>query len=471
MKVILKYAILSLVLILSAPGFLWAQVTVSNDVNVLQNLKKQNDCTGSLKGWQITSASATGDGITADAAGYLEGLSLNRIKLCGTLTISYLPELKVLEISETGADDIILDALPALKDLHLGYIQPANFRFLRAMPNLERLQLDSAGLSDIAILADLPLLHELDLSYNHVGSLAPLNGLQNLETVSLYHNNITNVAPLASLTQLAQLDLGVNHITDISPLQGLNELKVLKLEANRLMDISPVQKLLKLTDLDLSENLISDISVLKNLPELVKLDLEDNLVRDLSPLKEGLSRFENMALKGNNIPLHQLYDAVGGSRWAADQRDVYFLQRVQYLPVLNYWVIPQEDLKINDVVSSVRIEGPKGGAVYDAEKGRVVFQQAGNYKIVLKNEALKSEANGQSMAATKSGVITVLDVLPDEMEIFKGREEMISPAVANTLYMLLQTHGVVEVLDDRDPYFNAMWLLKNEVKLKKLYWQ
>ena len=460
---------LALILLATCPAM--AQVTDAGDINALQRLKNTNNCNGVLDDWRINGDSVEGPGIEADANGHLAGLDLDGQDICGVLTLRDLSELRILRISGAYLDGMLLDGLPRMQELRLSHVQPDGFAFLRQMTLLKLLQLDGTGLSELAPLANLTELEQADLSYNRIYDLGALRGLVKLSDLKLFHNLINDVKPLAALPELTRLDLETNKINDIVSLGVLRKLEVLNIADNKITDVATLQNMPRLAVLDLSDNLISDAGFLSKLPALVHLDLRRNLIRDIRELKSVWARFEFLGLEGNRIPLHQMYDEALEHRWAAGQENVYFELRVQYLPALNDWVIPQEDLKIGDTDSKVRIEGPDGGATYDAEKGRIMFEKAGNYKIVLSNTALAGANADKPLPVTKSGVITVLDVLPDELELYTGREEIISPAVVNTLYMLLQTHGVVEVLDDRDPYYDAIWMLKNEMRPPRLYWQ
>lgn len=455
----------------SLPLSAMAQVTDPDDISVLQAIKNTNNCNGMLQSWQVNGGAFKGAGIEADAEGRLAVLDLESFYVCGELVITGLSGLSVLKVSGNDLNGIRLENLPKMRELGLSYVQPASFAFLRQMPQLERLRMDSTGLGDLTALTVMPGLRYADFSYNHIGDLRPLSAQTQLINLKLFHNLVTDTSPLAVLVNLEHLNLETNRIADVTPLGALNKLKSLNLADNRLQDVGVVQKMPDLATLNLADNSINDVGILKSLPKLVELDLRRNRVRDIMPLKDAFGHFELLLLEGNSLPLHQLYDEASQHRWAASQDNVYFAQRVQYLPVLDYWVIPREDLMLGGAASKVRIEGPKDGAAYDAEKGRVVFNKAGNYKISISNEALLNVGANIALPVTKSGVITVLDVLPDEVELYAGREGLISPAVINTLYMLLQTHGVVEALDDRDPYYDAMWVLRSDMRPPKMYWQ
>lgn len=466
-----KKIILGLALLLYAPCPAMAQVTDAGDVGVLRRIQNENNCNGVLDGWELIGDYAAGPGITADSKGSLAELDIEGRYICGELTIHGLEGLVVLRISGADLNGVSLDGLSGMRELRLSYVQPVDFAFLGQMPQLETLQLDSTGLSELSPMVNLLELQTADLSYNRISDLSALKELAKLNDLKLFHNLINDIRPLAALTELTRLNLETNKIVDIKPLAALRKLGELNLAENRIIDIYALQQMPVLATLNLSDNLVSDIGALSKIPTLRNLDIRRNRIRDIRELKNVWERFELVELEGNSIPLHQMYDETTEHRWAAAQNDVYFRQRAQYLPVLDYWVIPQEDLKINDTESRVRIEGPSGGASYDAEKGRIVFEKAGNYKIVISNSALVGADTAKPIPVTKSGVITVLDVLPDELELYAGREEIVSPAVVNTLYLLLQTHGVVETLDELDPYHDAVWILSRSVRPSKLYWQ
>jgi Leucine-rich repeat (LRR) protein len=127
-------------------------------------------------------------------------------------------------------------------------------QLLLLTPNLERLSLEGAGLTDISVLASFPQLVQLDLDYNAITDLSPLAGMTQLQELDANNNEIASLAPLAGLTALLRLDLDHNRITSVSALAGLTNLIEVDLHANRIETLEPLTSLTHLQTLDVAFN-------------------------------------------------------------------------------------------------------------------------------------------------------------------------------------------------------------------------
>ena len=142
------------------------------------------------------------------------------------------------------------------------------------LTNLELLDIESAGLTDIT----------------------PLAGLKHLTSLTLKDNSISDIAPVEGLTNLQSLDLSNNLVENIGPLSGLVNLTDLRLDFNKINDLSALKDMVLLTHLSLSTNMITDINVLASLKGLQYLDIGGNYkIKDFTALS-GLENIENISV-------------------------------------------------------------------------------------------------------------------------------------------------------------------------------
>ncbi len=171
---------------------------------------------------------------------------------------------------------------------------------IKALGQLQQLNLDRNKISDLSALKELSQLQQLNLDRNKINDLSALKGLSQLQILYLSDNEISDISALKELSQLQQLNLNFNKISDLSALKALSQLQQLDLSRNQLSDISALKALDQLQQLDLSFNEISDLSYLKELSQLQQLHLSRNQLSDLSALK-GLGQLQILYLSDNKI--------------------------------------------------------------------------------------------------------------------------------------------------------------------------
>ncbi|TVU53590.1 MAG: leucine-rich repeat domain-containing protein [Arthrospira sp. PLM2.Bin9] len=123
-------------------------------------------------------------------------------------------------------------------------------------------------------------LNRLDLNTSLIRDVAPLGSLTNLTKLRLMNNRISDISPLANLTNLENLDLSYNLLTDVSDLGKLTNLRVLNLSYNEINDISTLNNLSRLNELNLNHNNISNISSLSSLERITYLFVRHNPIED-----------------------------------------------------------------------------------------------------------------------------------------------------------------------------------------------
>jgi len=113
---------------------------------------------------------------------------------------------------------------------------------IRGLTALEVLSLQQGAATDISALAGMTGLLELDLSGLPIDDSAGsvLAGLHQLQLLEIDRTGITDLAPLAGLSQLMGLRIGHCQVTDLSPLAALPRLYRLELPGTPVRDLSPL---------------------------------------------------------------------------------------------------------------------------------------------------------------------------------------------------------------------------------------
>ena len=118
--------------------------------------------------------------------------------------------------------------------LNLWYCGLVQIDFLKALPNLTKLELGQNYLSDISVLEFLPNLTYLGLWDNQLSDISVLEFLPNLTYLGLSDNQISDISVLKYLPNLTHLHLENNHLNDLDPLISLTKLKFLDLRRNEI---------------------------------------------------------------------------------------------------------------------------------------------------------------------------------------------------------------------------------------------
>ena len=222
------------------------------------------------------------------------------------ITARDMEALHRLEVQDAGISDLAgLESAPNLKSLQLlgDTNKITDISPLGGVPHLTFLHLEGANeIADVSALSGLTRLTWLTLDGTNLTDVSPLGGLTNLETLQLWGTNeITDVSALGELIKLNVLSLDGTNLTDVSALGGLTNLGTLQLIGNNnLTDVSALGGLTNLTWLLLSgTNEITDLSALGDLTNLTGLTLGVNNLTDISALG-GLTSLTFLHLRGTN---------------------------------------------------------------------------------------------------------------------------------------------------------------------------
>jgi Leucine-rich repeat (LRR) protein len=235
--------------------------------------------------------------------GPLAGLpNLKRLNLSGSYVPSLdslvgLTTLEVLDLRDSltpGTEFPKFASLRQLKDLRLGdspyedeSIPIANLRFLRALPQLETLDLKCRYIDGNlgAELARAKSLRKLSVCYlSDFGPLSALTGLQELTVLDAPED----LRPLSKLRALRLLHLSgsATKPARVANLAQLSQLEELTLRFRGVQPLAEVATLPRLHRLTLSLGPNDSLAPLASLPELELLNITNNVVRQVDLLAQ-----------------------------------------------------------------------------------------------------------------------------------------------------------------------------------------
>ena len=156
----------------------------------------------------------------------LSNLSLLRVgwnNITDISAISTLTQLTSLQLSANPgiADYTALNSLTQIIDVELSYVDFDAPAILSNWPNLERLSLGGANISDFGFLSSFTSLELLFLDWNNIDDISFLTGMTNIDWLYLAFNDIEDVSILENFALLRFLSLRSNKVQDISPLTSL----------------------------------------------------------------------------------------------------------------------------------------------------------------------------------------------------------------------------------------------------------
>lgn len=154
------------------------------------------------------------------------------------------PSLKRLHLrcADTYKGLAHLSELPALTSLYINHVPLPDCGFLKDMPQLEELSIDTGtdpDLSPIAGLTGLKRLYLLDAEYISQEGIGVLSGLKALKELKIAINDTGCIQALAGLTGLEALDLHMalheyadyeQVPVDVSPLAALENLETIQMD-------------------------------------------------------------------------------------------------------------------------------------------------------------------------------------------------------------------------------------------------
>ncbi len=174
-----------------------------------------------------------------------------------------------------------------------------DIEFLRNMKGLIGLSLSDNIISDLSPLEEHLSLAELDVSNNAISNISVLQKLYLIKDLNLSGNTLKDLNNLALNTKIEKLDVSNCGLKSLSGVKRLEALKELNASKNSVSDFGDIKEGPELDYLDLSENNIGSISFVEGL-FVKKLNLSNNAIKNIKPIRkaEGL---QSIDLSGNNI--------------------------------------------------------------------------------------------------------------------------------------------------------------------------
>ena len=210
-------------------------------------------------------------------------------------------------ISITGEGMVLSDLTPLVK----------------SMPNLKKLDLRYAKVSDLSALAQLADLRDLSLYGATVQDFSPLAACPKLEKVCYYAAKCDDFSSLGKLTQVNNLEGGLTRLSAIDWVENLPNLKSFQLFSEDVSDYSPLTKtnIENLTIWSMKKP-VGDLSFLSGMGSLKKLKIWS---------VEDATNFDAL---GNIATLEEL-DFVGVHEKKGDPVDFSFISKMSTLTSLN----------------------------------------------------------------------------------------------------------------------------------------
>lgn len=203
--------------------------------------------------------------------------------------LSHMPYLQTLIVENKNFVTLeCLSTLTELTELQMTKCSfpSADLGIIGQLPNLEKLTLNSCGLSTVEGLAQATGLKYLDLQNNTLNRLDHLIGMQQLQELNLQHNAVTLLNAIGELSALEKLDLSYNSVPSLAPLSGCKKLTWLDADHNSLYGLEGVDALTGLQYLSVSHNDLTSIELLTNSTELVELNISNNTIINVDKLKD-----------------------------------------------------------------------------------------------------------------------------------------------------------------------------------------
>lgn len=208
------------------------------------------------------------------------------------INILWNTEICGISVSSDKINEIINLDFSDQKNLKLSDLEV----LISLLPNLKMVDLSDTGFSNEELNSLRSKFSNVNIRWKlYLGqwSLMTDDVSFSVLVTKINYNRLTSkdIEVLKYCTNLQALDLGHQAITDISVIGNyLKDLRILILADNKIEDISPLGSLTHLHYLELFVNRISDFSVLKNLKELIDINIGYNTVSNL----DDLLHFENI---------------------------------------------------------------------------------------------------------------------------------------------------------------------------------
>ena len=241
------------------------------------------------------------------------------------IPLTKLDNLNYLNADNQGITNLAgLECARHLYGLSLNGDQIADTTPLSWLPTLSYLNLDGCGLQDASFVSNMVNLNELDLGNNQIHSIPVMDNLANLQYLYLNNNGcLIDFPRLAVLTNLVNLSLHSDCLQDLSFATQMTQLQYLDVGGdwvndqykNTITDISPLTGKTSINWLSLSWDQATNVPLVRVFTNMTQLYLSGNPFQDLTiitnmpglnSLTINYSQVTNVALLAPHSPLTSL---------------------------------------------------------------------------------------------------------------------------------------------------------------------
>ena len=215
------------------------------------------------------------------------------------LSFKNLPQLLVLPDSVKAYDDYeARDYYFALRGTYFSSFKIALdkklFHFMKQMQNSEWQSwcAEKARVyNEVLVLNEQKQIKKIDLSSeSYIISLQPIKALNNLEDLNLDNNHFTKLEELGFFPHLKILSIRSNQLDSLDNLPNLNELEDLKAGDNPFTSgFSILKNVPNVKTLELQGVGLNDLAVVSDLKKLENFDISRNSISDFSPLAKNVN--------------------------------------------------------------------------------------------------------------------------------------------------------------------------------------
>lgn len=214
-------------------------------------------------------------------------------------------EKSSLKLSKVSVEQALnaIKAFPTVSQLSLRNINITNLDFVKDMPNLEELSIETGLKSEpvnISALSGNQKLKKVTFYTTNIVDLAPISTCSNLKEFVSYSSNIlTNtISPLKDLANLEELNLYGTKVDDFAHLAPLTKLKKINIYATKpldgqTLDYDHLSAIKSLEYINAGMTEMKSVAFLKDLPNFKSIEFMGEDIKDIETL-ENCKTIENI---------------------------------------------------------------------------------------------------------------------------------------------------------------------------------
>ncbi len=232
----------------------------------------------------------------------------NSEEITNIAPIANLKNLKEVYINlEHIADMSALAGLTALEKIKVHYKgEGQDLKWMSKLINLNKIDIRAKNLASIEGLPTATAAKEVIIAYAIIPSLEPLvKAMPNIEDLNVNYSKISDLTPIKGLANLEEFNAYGATIKDFSPLAENPKLELVYYYAVKEADFSSLGKLKQIKDLNGGLTSLATIDWLQDMPKLKSMSFFSEYVTDYSFLKNA-PNLEELHLWSMRKPLGDL---------------------------------------------------------------------------------------------------------------------------------------------------------------------